>query len=52
MNAVADLRLKPQPMIHVKSMADALRFYEALGAKLLFGSRDGDWSMIDFGARA
>ena len=52
MNAVADLKLKPQPMIHVDSMASALRFYEALGARLLFGSRDGDWAMIDFsGAR-
>ena len=44
----ADLGLKPQPMIHVENMADALRFYEALGAKLLFGSRDGDWAMIEF----
>ena len=52
MNAVANLGLKPQPMIHVESMADALRFYEALGANLLFGSRDGDWALIDFeGAR-
>ena len=48
MNAAADLGLKPQPMIHVESLADALRFYEALGAKLVFGSRDGDWAMIDF----
>jgi catechol 2,3-dioxygenase-like lactoylglutathione lyase family enzyme len=52
MNVAADLGLKPQPMVHVESMADALRFYEALGAKLMFGSRDGDWAMIDFaGAR-
>ncbi len=52
MNAAADLGLKPQPMIHVESLAEALRFYEALGAKLIFGSRDGDWAMIDFsGAR-
>ena len=49
MNPMADLGLKPQPMIHVESMSTALRFYEALGAKLLFGSRDGDWAMIDFG---
>jgi catechol 2,3-dioxygenase-like lactoylglutathione lyase family enzyme len=48
MSTVGDLGLKPQPMIHVESMAEALRFYEALGAKLMFGSRDGDWSMIDF----
>ena len=52
MKAGADLGLKPQPMIHVESMAEALRFYEALGAKFLFGSRGGDWAMIDFaGAR-
>ena len=52
MNGMADLGLKPQPMIHVESMVEALRFYKGLGAKLLFGSRDGDWAMIDFsGAR-
>ena len=48
MNAKANLELKPQPMIHVEDMAEALMFYEGLGAKLLFGSRDGDWAMIDF----
>ena len=52
MNIVSDLGLKPQPMVHVESMPAALRFYEGLGAELLFGSRDGDWAMIEFsGAR-
>ncbi len=52
MPAISDLGLRPQPMIHVESLAEALRFYEALGAKLQFGSRDGDWAMIEFsGAR-
>ena len=49
MDGINNLGLMPQPMVHVESMPEALRFYEALGAKLLFGSRDGDWSMIAFG---
>jgi catechol 2,3-dioxygenase-like lactoylglutathione lyase family enzyme len=35
-------------MVHVQDMAKALTFYEALGAKLLFGSRDNDWALLDF----
>lgn len=42
----AGLGLQLQPMIHVENMADALRFYEGLGARLVFGSRDDDWAMI------
>ena len=48
MSGVTEIILKPQPMVHVESMREALRFYEALGATFLFGSRDGDWAMIDF----
>ncbi len=48
MPPAASFRLKPQPMVHVESLPEALRFYEALGAQLVFGSRDGDWAMIDF----
>ena len=40
--------LRPQPMIHVESMSDAIRFYEGLGAQLMLGSRDGDWALLDF----
>jgi hypothetical protein len=38
-----------QPMLHVKSMAAALRFFAALGGKAAYGSRDGDWSLVRFG---
>jgi catechol 2,3-dioxygenase-like lactoylglutathione lyase family enzyme len=41
-----------QPMVHVEDMAQALAFYAALGAKLVFCSRDQDWALVDFdGAR-
>ena len=46
-----DLGLRPQPMVHVESMPDAVRFYEGLGAKLMIGSRDGDWALLDFGGQ-
>ena len=42
------LKLQLQPMVHVANMADALRFYEGLGARIVTGSRDGDWVMLDF----
>jgi catechol 2,3-dioxygenase-like lactoylglutathione lyase family enzyme len=41
--------VRPQPMVHVPDMGEALAFYEALGGRLLFGSRDGDWALLDFG---
>ncbi len=37
-----------QPMVHVENMASALAFYGALGANVLFGSRDQDWALLDF----
>ena len=40
--------LKVQPMVHVEKMAEALDFYEALGGRLVFGSRDGDWALVAF----
>ena len=40
--------LRVQPMAHVADMAAALAFYEALGARLVFGSRDGDWALVRF----
>ena len=46
-----DLGLRPQPMVHVESMPEAVRFYEGLGAKLMIGSRDGDWALLDFGGQ-
>jgi catechol 2,3-dioxygenase-like lactoylglutathione lyase family enzyme len=38
-----------QPMIHVEDVAAAVGFYEALGARLLHGSRDGDFVMLSLG---
>ncbi len=38
-----------QPMLHVQDMAQAVRFFEIIGGKLAFGSRDGDWSLLRFG---
>ena len=41
--------LKLQPIVHVEDMAAAIRFYEALGATLVTGSRDGDWAQLALG---
>lgn len=35
-----------RPMVHVDDMAAAVSFYEALGAEVLHGSRDGDWVLL------
>ena len=42
-------RLKLQPMIHVEDMAASIKFYEALGATLVVGSRDGDYVQLAIG---
>lgn len=39
-----------QPMVHVEDMAASVAFYEALGAELLHGSRDGDFAMLRVGS--
>jgi catechol 2,3-dioxygenase-like lactoylglutathione lyase family enzyme len=46
------LGLAVQPMVHVADMAASLAFYEALGGRLVFGSRDGDWALVAFGGGA
>ena len=38
-----------QPMVHVDDMAASVAFYEALGAGVLHGSRDGDFVMLQLG---
>ncbi len=43
-----DVRL--QPMVHVEEMAPAVALYEALGARLVGGSRDVDWVLLELGA--
>ena len=48
-NQLRDFGLRVQPMAHVESLAAGLDFYEALGGRLVFGSRDGDWALVAFG---
>ena len=35
-----------QPMVHVADMAGAVDFFTALGARVVHGSRDGDWTLV------
>lgn len=42
-------RISLQPMVHVEDMAASVAFYEALGARVLHGSRDGDFVMLEIG---
>jgi catechol 2,3-dioxygenase-like lactoylglutathione lyase family enzyme len=48
-DAAAVPALKLQPMIHVEEMAASIRFYEALGGRVLVRSRDDDWAQIALG---
>ncbi len=41
--------LQLQPMLHVDDMGNALSFFQALGGTISSGSRDGDWSIVQFG---
>lgn len=43
------LGLRIQPMVHVEDMGPSIAFYEALGGRLVYGSRDGDWALIAVG---
>ena len=49
MDPLTNFDLAVQPMVHVASLAPSIAFYEALGASLVFGSRDGDWALLRFG---
>ena len=49
MEQLASFDLAIQPMLHVQHMGDSLAFFERLGAKILFGSRDGDYALVRFG---
>ncbi|MDQ2812452.1 MAG: VOC family protein [Actinomycetota bacterium] len=42
--------LSLQPMVHVERMDAAVAFYEALGATVAHGSRDGDFVMMQIGS--
>lgn len=46
---VTDAPITLQPMVHVEDMAAAVAFYEALGARVLHGSRDGDFTVLGVG---
>ena len=46
---MTDRNLRLQPMVHVEDMAASLSFYEALGASVRQGSRDGDFVVVDIG---
>ena len=47
-STMPDLTL--QPMVHVQDMAAAVDFYEALGARVVHGSRDGDFVLLAIGS--
>jgi len=38
-----------QPMVHIDDMPASIAFYEALGAKIVNGSRDGDFVLLSLG---
>jgi catechol 2,3-dioxygenase-like lactoylglutathione lyase family enzyme len=41
--------LRLQPMVHVADVPASVAFYEALGAEVAHGSRDGDWVLLRLG---
>lgn len=49
MEQLAKFDLAIQPMLHVENMGESLAFFERLGAEVLFGSRDGDYALVQFG---
>ncbi len=48
-SSAATTGLSLQPMVHVQQMDVAVAFYEALGATVAHGSRDGDFVMMQIG---
>lgn len=44
-----DIEVVLQPMVHVTDMAGTVALFEALGAEVLQGSRDGDWVRLRIG---
>lgn len=47
--AMPNIDITLQPMVHVRQMAAMVNFLEALGGKVLHGSRDGDWVQVSIG---
>lgn len=50
MTAAPDFGLAVQPMVHVADLGAAIDFHAALGGRLVFGSRDGDWALVAYGS--
>jgi predicted enzyme related to lactoylglutathione lyase len=48
-SSTPDPGIRLRPMVHVADMTAAVAFYEALGAVVLHGSRDGDWVLLRLG---
>ena len=44
---MGDLGLRLLPLLHVNSLAPNVAFLEAMGGQLVYGSRDGDWALMD-----
>jgi predicted lactoylglutathione lyase len=42
-------RMSLLPLAHVSNMRQSVAFYEALGGRVVIGSRDGDWVQMAFG---
>src|SRR4051812_10364700 len=38
-----------QPVVHVADMAAAIAFYQQLGAELIHGGRDCEWTLVQLG---
>ena len=49
-SSATSAHLALQPMVHVEDMPATVAFYEALGASIVHGSRDGDFVMLRIGA--
>jgi catechol 2,3-dioxygenase-like lactoylglutathione lyase family enzyme len=41
--------LQLQPIVHVADMAAAIDFYQHLGAEIIHGGRDSDWTLLQLG---
>ena len=48
--AEAPVSVALQPMVHVEDMASSVAFYEARGAEMVQGSRDGDFALLRLGS--
>jgi hypothetical protein len=47
-NIAMTFGLRVQPMVHVENMSESVAFFETLGGQIAFGSRDADWTLMQF----